>query len=211
MRPHEGSFLRTAWAVPQTAEDARSSPGSLKPNLTFQTSKAVSLPAHRSIHDRAGIPRAPFAAGLRGFPRPQPPRPLRSSARAHLPVPPPSSAPPPALTCRRRAPPPRSPARRGGPSARYLWGGRRLRPWLPPRCAARRLVTNPYRGEGDFPAGCFPASARLRTRTELSSSSCQGLFSVARWAVELAKSVLKLSHALLKQDWDFLLERKAKL
>lgn len=148
MRPHEGSFLRTAWAVPQTAEDARSSPGSLKPNLTFQTSKAVSLPAHRSIHDRAGIPRAPFAAGLRGFPRPQPPRPLRSSARAHLPVPPPSSAPPPALTCRRRAPPPRSPARRGGPSARYLWGGRRLRPWLPPRCAARRLVTNPYRGEG---------------------------------------------------------------
>lgn len=108
-----------------------------------------------SIRPRPGrdFPRSlrRLAAGLRSFPRPQPPLPLRSAVRAHLPARPPSSNPPPAPAAavrRRRAPPPCSPARRGGPAARYLRRGRRLRPCRPPRCAARRLVTDPYRGEG---------------------------------------------------------------
>lgn len=127
------------------------SSGSQNPDLAFQTSKEITPPPHRSVHDRAGTSLAPSAASPRasgashGRSRPSRSAPLR---RPRSPPGPAAKLQPAARTCRRRAPPPCSPARRGGPAARYLRRGRRLRPCRPPRCAARRLVTDPYRREG---------------------------------------------------------------
>lgn len=138
--------------MPQTSEDARSTTVLLEAKIPTSHFRRAKKSHHLRIDPsttgqglpslppppRRGPPELPTAAAA-------PPAPLR---RPRSPPGPAAKLQPAARTCRRRAPPPCSPARRGGPAARYLRRGRRLRPCRPPRCAARRLVTDPYRGEG---------------------------------------------------------------
>lgn len=97
------SSLRTAWGVPQTSEDARSTTVLLEAKIPTSHFRRAKKSHHLRIDPsttgqglpslppppRRGPPELPTAAAA-------PPAPLRSAVRAHLPARPPSSNPPPA-------------------------------------------------------------------------------------------------------------------
>lgn len=117
MQPHGlGSSSRTAWptpsfapfhpyAQPEVCHELQRMPAvqrfSWKPKSRPRISdEQRNHTTSASIRPRPGrdFPRSlrRLTAGLRSFPRPQPPLPLRSAVRAHLAARPPSSNPPPA-------------------------------------------------------------------------------------------------------------------